>query len=212
MASGAAQRERILEAATVLFAEHGFDGVSTRQIGKAVGLNIATVSYHVGGKRELYRQVVQRLHEQERTAIEVFLGELDETAYADSRRYAATVDTLIDGVVDLVASQSTRARIYMRRWLELANDMSSAETEHSMALHRRLAAFLARGQEAGLVNPGCDLDLFLRSFTWQLYGHAVTGPFHRERLYGDPTSEEAVARFKEFLRDFARRMLGLEPT
>ncbi|WP_425558522.1 TetR family transcriptional regulator [Kitasatospora albolonga] len=36
-------RERIIAAATTLFAEHGYDGTATRTIAAAAGLNIATV-------------------------------------------------------------------------------------------------------------------------------------------------------------------------
>ena len=53
-------RERILSAATELFAERGYEATSTRTIAERVGLNIATVAYHVGGKPDLYREVVRR--------------------------------------------------------------------------------------------------------------------------------------------------------
>ncbi|NUR62250.1 MAG: helix-turn-helix transcriptional regulator [Catenulispora sp.] len=38
-------RDRIVTAATTLFAEHGYDGTSTRQIAAEAGLNMATVNY-----------------------------------------------------------------------------------------------------------------------------------------------------------------------
>jgi hypothetical protein len=52
---------RILRAATLLFAEHGYHGVSTREIANAVGLNIATVSRHTGSKAEGFRLAVEFL-------------------------------------------------------------------------------------------------------------------------------------------------------
>jgi AcrR family transcriptional regulator len=57
-----ASRERIIAAATSLFAEHGYDGTSTRRIAAEAGLNMATVAYHVGGKPDLYREVMLRAH------------------------------------------------------------------------------------------------------------------------------------------------------
>ncbi|MCA9489787.1 MAG: TetR/AcrR family transcriptional regulator [Myxococcales bacterium] len=56
-------RERILEAALPLFAQHGFAGTSVRTVGAAAGVNVATLAYHFQDKQGLYDAVVQRLHE-----------------------------------------------------------------------------------------------------------------------------------------------------
>lgn len=47
-------RERLLQAAVVAFGQRDFDGVSIREVVEAAGANIAAISYHFGGKRELY--------------------------------------------------------------------------------------------------------------------------------------------------------------
>ena len=61
--AGEKTRERILEAALPLFAEHGFAGTSTRMIAQAAKVNVATLAYHFEDKEGLYNTVVQRLHE-----------------------------------------------------------------------------------------------------------------------------------------------------
>ncbi len=53
-------RERLLEAATQLFAEHGFRGASVRDLCDLARANPAAVSYHFGGKRQLYRAVLRQ--------------------------------------------------------------------------------------------------------------------------------------------------------
>src|ERR1700723_381960 len=53
-------KERILDASERLFARHGFYGVSVRDITEAAGVDVALVSYHFGGKRELFAAVFQR--------------------------------------------------------------------------------------------------------------------------------------------------------
>jgi len=50
----AGTREALLAAGTELFAEHGFDGVSVSAIAQKAGVNKAMISYHFGGKRDLY--------------------------------------------------------------------------------------------------------------------------------------------------------------
>ncbi len=57
-------KDRILDAAESLFARHGFYGVSVRDITTAAEVDVALVSYHFGGKRELFAAVFQRRAEQ----------------------------------------------------------------------------------------------------------------------------------------------------
>lgn len=58
--SSEATRERILEAAEILFAERGFDGVSLRDITAAALANVAAVNYHFGTKEALMDQILLR--------------------------------------------------------------------------------------------------------------------------------------------------------
>lgn len=53
-------RELILEAAWDLFAERGFEDVSVRDVTSAAGVNLASVSYHFGGKDGLIQETVKR--------------------------------------------------------------------------------------------------------------------------------------------------------
>jgi AcrR family transcriptional regulator len=53
-------KTRILDSAESLFAEHGFEGTSLRQITAAAGVNLASVNYHFHSKEELIRAVFAR--------------------------------------------------------------------------------------------------------------------------------------------------------
>lgn len=68
-------RERVLVAAEQLFAEKGYGPVTLRQIGAKAGLNHSSLYHHVpGGKEELFIEVMERLYERHRVAIEQALG------------------------------------------------------------------------------------------------------------------------------------------
>lgn len=54
----AATKDRLLNAAAVLFAERGFDNVTVREICSASQANVAAVNYHFGDKAGLYRSIV----------------------------------------------------------------------------------------------------------------------------------------------------------
>ena len=53
-------KERILGAAEELFARHGFEGASLRQLTAAAGVNLAAVNYHFGSKDRLIEEVFRR--------------------------------------------------------------------------------------------------------------------------------------------------------
>ncbi|MBI2520815.1 MAG: TetR/AcrR family transcriptional regulator [Bdellovibrio sp.] len=52
-------RERILQVATDLFADRGFDGASVRAIAKKANVNLAAVNYHFSNKQNLYYEVLR---------------------------------------------------------------------------------------------------------------------------------------------------------
>ncbi len=55
--------ERILRAATPIFAEHGLQGATVRQICDAAQVNVAAINYYFRSKELLYREVHMRLFE-----------------------------------------------------------------------------------------------------------------------------------------------------
>jgi AcrR family transcriptional regulator len=55
-----AARERLLDTAERLFAEHGFNGVSVRDITQQSGSRLADVNDHFGNKEGLFKDVIAR--------------------------------------------------------------------------------------------------------------------------------------------------------
>ncbi len=53
-------RERLVEAARQLFAAHGFDATSIRDITARARANLGGVTYHFGTKEALYHEVIER--------------------------------------------------------------------------------------------------------------------------------------------------------
>jgi len=54
-------RDRLLKAATQLFADKGLDGVSTRELAAEAGVNLSAITYHFGGKEKLYKAALQNV-------------------------------------------------------------------------------------------------------------------------------------------------------
>src|SRR5204863_2441831 len=53
-------KTRILDAAEILFMEHGFEATSLRSLTSAASVNLAAVNYHFGSKEELFQAVLTR--------------------------------------------------------------------------------------------------------------------------------------------------------
>jgi len=73
-------KTRILDAAELLFMEHGYEATSLRQLTNAAGVNLASVNYHFGSKDVLFQAVLTRRLDpmnQERIAL---LGRLEREA------------------------------------------------------------------------------------------------------------------------------------
>lgn len=70
-------KTRLLETAATLFADHGYRGASVRHICDLARANPGAVSYHFGGKKQLYRLVLRRAAAalSELTVIEAAPGE-----------------------------------------------------------------------------------------------------------------------------------------
>ena len=58
-ARGGQARLGLIHAAVELFADHGYDGASTRDIAAAAKQNIASINYYFGGKEGLYAAVLE---------------------------------------------------------------------------------------------------------------------------------------------------------
>lgn len=58
--NGEETRQRILDVAQELFAQHGYNGVSLREITRRAQVNVASVHYHLGSKEHLLLEVLQR--------------------------------------------------------------------------------------------------------------------------------------------------------
>lgn len=200
-------RSRIRRSAIRLFAEKGFEGATTRAIADGARLNIATVHYHFGSKRALYDTVVNELYEEERAILARHLDALEAGVRQGAAAFVGALDALLDEFVAALEREPERARLYMRRWLEPREHLSEAELQMPLRLFGAVSDTLDRAQAAGLVRVGVDHRILLRSFIWQIYGYFVCGPIDWTALHGDPHDPAMLTAFREFRREFVRRML-----
>ena len=59
--SAATRRDQLIDAATRLFSERGFEGATTREIARAAGMNEALIFRHFPHKEELYAAILEEV-------------------------------------------------------------------------------------------------------------------------------------------------------
>ena len=52
-------KEKIISSARILFADHGFEGTSIRDIARAADVNVASVNYHFSNKENLFLEILR---------------------------------------------------------------------------------------------------------------------------------------------------------
>lgn len=201
-------KDAILRAATSLFATKGYHGTSTRDIAEKSGYNLSTMHYHFGGKRELYLQVVETLFLEENYLFQKELFEKGIETVGSKTEFYKLLNSFLDKMVDLMASDTNRARLYMHRWMEPPDEFSSKEAEFSLMLHTDVNKMLAKAFKKGFITTKTDLGLFLRSVSWVLYGYFVSGPIDWQKWRGDPLEKKNMKKFKGFLHSYVECLLG----
>jgi AcrR family transcriptional regulator len=200
---------RIIRIATALFAEHGYDGVSTREIAAAAELNIATVHYHVGTKRELYREVFRRMSELEREVAGRIIAGVSDASLTSADAVRRLLHTVAAELVTMTRDHPQVPRLWVRRWLD-EHDDAEVEVEASVPVYRMFLDLLVRIEtESGYSYRGPNRELLLKSVAWILYGHALSGPLDWTTGRGNADDPQRLAELTDFLADYFARMFGL---
>jgi TetR/AcrR family transcriptional regulator, regulator of cefoperazone and chloramphenicol sensitivity len=100
-------RQRIIDTSLRLFGEHGFKGVSVRDISAAAGANVAAVSYHFGSKQGLYRTIFETVLDSDEGRFReqmANVGTLLVRARGDRALLVAAVEILVAGMVGRIAT------------------------------------------------------------------------------------------------------------
>lgn len=99
------RKNRILDEAEKLFAKHGFDGVTMRQLAKAAEVDVALASYHFKNKRGLFDAVLWRrseiMNEIRNKALDQVLKEAGDKGPSIDALIQSCVQPLFDPAFDL---------------------------------------------------------------------------------------------------------------
>jgi len=191
------RRQAILDAATRLFAERGFTGVSVQEIADAAGTHKTTVLYHFDTKDALHEAVLAQA-----------LGRIAEI----QRQFFAgpivreRVAFLIDQIQAFYAEHPALARLLQRELLD--PDGGDAYLRLFVdPIYVPAMESVQRAVDRGLVRP-IDPALFIHDTHVALVGYFCHRNFlERLRPGMDPYSVDALIARRDYLVDWIFRLL-----
>jgi len=195
-------KQRVLEAAEELFAKHGFETVSIRDITSHCGANVAAINYHFGGREKLVTEVMLRYIE---PINEERLARLD----AARQRWhgkAVPVEELIDAFVRPLATRVKKSELSERLFYKLCGRVFS---EHIDALpaevEAQFAPVLNRFYKAFSNSlPELDKEELIWRFHFMVGGmiHLMSHQDMLQRMTrgdsGSPSMDASIGRFIRF--------------
>ncbi|MER6948460.1 TetR family transcriptional regulator [Nonomuraea sp. NPDC000554] len=151
-----ATRQRLLSAARALFAEHGYEQVTVRQIAAAADANIALVGRYFGSKAGLFGAVL----EGEPTVLQVIDGDPEGLVrrlaeYAAARMHADPESPILRSVERSAGDPEIRALVRERLHSTVVARLSEQLDGPDVAARARMATavFLGVGLMRRLIGP-----------------------------------------------------------
>jgi AcrR family transcriptional regulator len=151
-------RDQILTSAALLFIEHGYCGLSMRQIAEAVGVTKAALYYHFEDKEDLFLAILETYLER----VEALIVDIQQDAHACQDRIRLLIKRILNQPVD----QRAIIRLASQEMIHLSADSrkSFGDIYHARFIHR-IETMLDAGILAGelrVVDP--------KVATWSLLG------------------------------------------
>jgi AcrR family transcriptional regulator len=149
------RKEEILDVATRLFAERGYEGTSMNDVAERVGMRKASLFYHFATKDALYEAVLDRLVASLQAALEAI--------YVSSGTFEDRLDAVTETLVTVLASHPYAARLLLREAMDWGPVIRGKLLDRILLVLEAGAAWLRAGQEQGAFVEGDPKQLVLSS-------------------------------------------------
>ncbi len=172
----------IMDVATALFAQHGYDGVSVRDICDRVGVNCSTISYYFAGKKGLYLNILRAQFDAYEDAL--------NTIMAGNPNPKEELMALCDRLDTIHALCPHLSAISCRESVNPSPEFTQALSEHEAKYQGgHLANLIRAGQKQGLFQPRLNpiylSRIFSMMFNSQIIARSTCGFLHPEMRFSD---------------------------
>ena len=192
------RREEILDEATQLFAERGYEGTSMADLAEKVGLRKASLFHHFASKEVLYAAVLARLIERVGSEI-AKVGTLPGT-------FAERLDSLSDAITNVLGDHPFAARLVIREVMDWGPVVREGLADQILTVLGASEAFIRAGQESGAFAKVEAKQLMVTLVGLHFMPFAVGGIM--KRFVGhEPSTKEFVDARREAVREHVRRLV-----
>jgi len=176
-----AQWQRVLDTATRLFADRGFDEVTMAEIAGEADVARATVFNYFGSKHALIETITEGV-------LEVWGAMLDEALADETTPVPAIVRNLCDLMAKGIESQRPLFRGVFREIarIQLGLDPGKVAQRANERALTRMRELFERGQARGEISTDLSAETLAAAF------HSLTNGTITHWLYEDPTAPLAV--------------------
>jgi len=189
-AQGRATREQLIEVATRLFADRGYEDTSIEAVLTAAGVSRGALYHHFAGKDALFEAVVESIENGITTALATEVSAAPDAVAMVHAAALAWIDLAADPVIQRVILTDAPSVLGFERWRAL-NDKYAVDATRAM---------LQRVADDGRLAP----DLVTS------FAHMILGALDEMALLVARAAdrEAAVADGKAAVREFLRRLLA----
>lgn len=151
MTAGRALPERLLAAATRLFAENGYENTSVQEIVTAAGVTKGAMYHYFAAKDDLLYEIYQRLLALQTERLERLA---DGTGTPEERLRATAID-----VIDTSCDHLDGLTVFFRSMHLLPEEKRKAVRAERRRYHERFCALIEEGQRDGTFRTDMPPDL-----------------------------------------------------
>ncbi len=166
-------KERLLQTAAELFAKHGIDGVSTRDLVRASGVNLCSINYYFGTKQNLYDAVLDEMIEK----ISVFANAKQFPLENKKLKPLEEVVNLVGNMVDFLCSDEIptyQAELLIKEIVQPTSSYNKLYRKVIEPLHKRITCLIMQITELS------EQDAIIQ--THCIMGQVVMFKVHKEAL------------------------------
>jgi AcrR family transcriptional regulator len=168
-------RSAILAAARSVFARHGFDGASTREVADIAQVNNAMIYYHFQDKDDLYRSVLA-------SAFAEFDSIWEHPVFTARTTSRVKIQTYIEGFIRFQQANEDIRRIMSMEFASCRDNYRWIADAHFSRSYARLAGLLGEAMRSGemkRVDPAltipCLVGTIVHSFIMRPIAQHITG-------------------------------------
>ncbi len=205
-ADAEATRRKVLGAASLLFAEHGVDGVSVRDVARDAGVSLGLVHHYFGSKDALYQAAIAAMYAE----LDPLRAEFDR-ALAEGGDLAALIERVVRAGFGFACAHRSEIKLMMRTVVDTGEVDARWREAQQLPFLEQTSALLARL----LARPAAELRLVIQSLNHLVIRYALTAPRELALVAGEdparssPPGTQAVAAVEDHLVAVALRLLDL---